>query len=72
MGDPEFLAGPWRARNTRCWRGRPITRSIPGLVAKRARARLLTRRLSRGDDGVLHELLGAMGPDVEIVGPILL
>ena len=42
----------------------------PGLVAKRARGRLLTRRLSGADDdGVLRELLGAMGSDVEIVPP---
>ena len=40
-----------------------------GLVAKRRRARLLVRRLSTGDDGVLNELLGAMGSDVEIVPP---
>jgi maltose O-acetyltransferase len=41
----------------------------PGLVAKRARSRLLSRRLSSGDEGVLHELFGAMGSDVEIVPP---
>jgi len=41
----------------------------PGLVAKRRRARLLVRRLSTGDDGVLHDLLGAMGTDVEVVPP---
>lgn len=41
----------------------------PGLVAKRARARRLTRGLSGHDDAVLHELLGAMGAAVEIVPP---
>jgi maltose O-acetyltransferase len=41
----------------------------PGLVAKRARARLLARRFSSGEDVVLAELLGAVGSDVEIVPP---
>lgn len=40
----------------------------PALVAKRERARQLARRLS-GDKGILHELLGAIGSDVEIVPP---
>jgi len=41
----------------------------PDLVAKRARARRITRGLSGHDDDVLRELLGAMGGDVEIVPP---
>ena len=41
----------------------------PGLVAKRSQARSLARRLSEGDDGVLRELLGGVGSDVEIVPP---
>lgn len=41
----------------------------PGLAAKRARARLLARRFSTGQDEVLHELLGAMGSEVEVVPP---
>jgi len=41
----------------------------PGLVAQRARARMLMRRLSEGDKGALHELLGAMGSEVDIVPP---
>ena len=41
----------------------------PGLVAKRARARLLAGRLTGGDDEALRELFGAMGSDVEIVTP---
>ena len=49
--------------------GRLYDPADPGLAAKRGRARLLMHRLSPGDDAVLHELLGAMGADVEIVPP---
>jgi len=48
--------------------GAPYRAADPELVAKRARARLLARRLSEGDD-VLLELLGAVGSGVEIVPP---
>ncbi len=41
----------------------------PELEAKRARARMLARRLSGGESDVLAELLGGMGSDVEIVAP---
>jgi len=40
----------------------------PGLVAKRAQARELARRLS-GDGGILSQLLGEFGTEVEIVPP---
>ena len=40
----------------------------PGLVAKRARARELARRLS-DDDGILSQLVGSLGAEVEIVPP---
>ncbi len=41
----------------------------PELVALRARARTLAGRLGDGETGVLAELLGAVGTDVEVVPP---
>jgi len=41
----------------------------PELVAKRARAGSLTRRLEAGDAQTLRELFGSVGSDVEIVPP---
>jgi maltose O-acetyltransferase len=49
--------------------GEPYEPGDPGLVAKRARARLLARRFSSGEGVVLADLLGAVGSDVEIVPP---
>jgi len=48
--------------------GAPYRAADPELAAKRARARLLARRLGDGED-VLPELLGSMGTGVEIVPP---
>lgn len=41
----------------------------PGLVAKRARAGSLTRRIEAGDAQTLRELFGSVGSEVEIVPP---